>query len=139
MRGASQSQLTTSRAWTTAISVIVAVILLLQVAKVKGNVDEDALSSLKNSLVDPQNVLESWDTSLVDPCTWFHVSCNDDNRVTDVTLLNSNLSGQLVSDIAKMDQLRILLLQGNHLTGPIPSELGDLPNLVSLWVFSYPK
>ncbi|CAN1839900.1 BRASSINOSTEROID INSENSITIVE 1-associated receptor kinase 1 [Linum perenne] len=80
------SQLTSARTWTI---VIFAIIALLQVAKVKGNADLDALSNLKNSLSDPNHVLESWDTSLVDPCTWFHVVCNGNNRVTEVYVYTS--------------------------------------------------
>lgn len=44
----------------------------------------DALNALKNSLDDPNNVLSSWDPTLVNPCTWFHVTCNNDNSVTRV-------------------------------------------------------
>lgn len=44
----------------------------------------DALTALKNSVSDPNNVLQSWDSTLVDPCTWFHVTCNNENSVTRV-------------------------------------------------------
>lgn len=47
-----------------------------------GNLDGDALIALKSSLKDPDGVLQSWDPTLVDPCTWFHVTCDDNNRVT---------------------------------------------------------
>ena len=42
----------------------------------------DALYALRRSVKDPDNVLQSWDPTLVDPCTWFHVTCDSDNRVT---------------------------------------------------------
>jgi hypothetical protein len=48
------------------------------------NSEGDALYTLKRSLTDPDNVLQSWDPTLVSPCTWFHVTCNQDNRVTRV-------------------------------------------------------
>lgn len=48
------------------------------------NSEGDALYTLKRSLSDPDNVLQSWDPTLVSPCTWFHVTCNQDNRVTRV-------------------------------------------------------
>ncbi|WZZ70824.1 hypothetical protein YC2023_082194 [Brassica napus] len=42
----------------------------------------DALYELKKSLVDdPNNVLQSWDATLVSPCTWFHITCNSENSV----------------------------------------------------------
>ncbi|CAN1138029.1 BRASSINOSTEROID INSENSITIVE 1-associated receptor kinase 1 [Linum perenne] len=119
------SQLTSARTWTI---VIFAIIALLQVAKVKGNADLDALSNLKNSLSDPNHVLESWDTSLVDPCTWFHVVCNGNNRVTEVDIMNSGLSGQLV-DLGAMDQLQILNVNGNDLCGPIPSSISHIQHV----------
>lgn len=41
----------------------------------------DALYALRQSLIDPSNVLQSWDPTLVNPCTWFHVGCNSDSSV----------------------------------------------------------
>lgn len=51
---------------------------------VRGNSEGDALYALRRSLSDPDKVLQSWDPNLVTPCTWFHVTCNQDNRVTRV-------------------------------------------------------
>lgn len=42
----------------------------------------DALYALRRAVKDPNGVLGSWDPTLVDPCTWFHVTCDSDNRVT---------------------------------------------------------
>ena len=42
----------------------------------------DALNALKVQLSDPNNVLQSWDPTLVNPCTWYHVTCNNENSVT---------------------------------------------------------
>ncbi|KAF0917454.1 hypothetical protein E2562_020571 [Oryza meyeriana var. granulata] len=42
----------------------------------------DALYALRRALSDPRGVLQSWDPTLVNPCTWFHVTCNRDGRVT---------------------------------------------------------
>lgn len=41
----------------------------------------DALHNLKLNLNDPKNVLQSWDSTLVNPCTWLHVTCNTENSV----------------------------------------------------------
>ncbi|KAF3338736.1 Somatic embryogenesis receptor kinase 2 [Carex littledalei] len=41
----------------------------------------DALYALKSSLKDPQNVLQSWDHTLVNLCTLFHVTCDTSSMV----------------------------------------------------------
>ncbi|GFP98672.1 brassinosteroid insensitive 1-associated receptor kinase 1 [Phtheirospermum japonicum] len=87
---------------------------------------------MRNNLADPNNVLQSWDPTLVNPCTWFHVTCNSDNSVTRVDLGNANLSGQLVPQLGQLLNLQYLELYSNHISGRIPNELGNLTNLVSL-------
>ncbi|XP_062030274.1 BRASSINOSTEROID INSENSITIVE 1-associated receptor kinase 1-like [Rosa rugosa] len=100
--------------------------------KVSANVEGDALNALKSSLADPNNVLQSWDPTLVNPCTWFHVTCNSENSVTRVDLGNANLSGNLVTQLGVLTNLQYLELYSNNITGNIPVELGSLNNLVSL-------
>ena len=41
----------------------------------------NALHALRRRLSDPTNVLQSWDPTLVNPCTWFHVTCDSSNHV----------------------------------------------------------
>ncbi|KAK2978598.1 hypothetical protein RJ640_006717 [Escallonia rubra] len=118
------------------------------------NMEGDALHSLRTNLQDPNNVLQSWDPTLVNPCTWFHVTCNNDNSVIRVDLGNAALSGQLVSQIGLLKNLQylsgkacglvpsacnwdlslvvLLELYSNNISGPIPGDLGNLTNLVSL-------
>ncbi|KAL1224857.1 Somatic embryogenesis receptor kinase 4 [Cardamine amara subsp. amara] len=118
---------------------IVWLILLLDLTlRVAGNAEGDALTQLKNSLsADPaNNVLQSWDATLVTPCTWFHVTCNNENRVTRVDLGNANLSGKLVPDLGQLLNLQYLELYSNNITGVIPEELGDLGELVSLDLYA---
>ncbi|EOX98856.1 BRI1-associated receptor kinase [Theobroma cacao] len=115
------------------ISVTLWLILVLDLAfRVAGNAEGDALNALKTNLADPNNVLQSWDATLVNPCTWFHVTCNSENSVTRVDLGNANLSGQLVSQLGQLTNLQYLELYSNNITGIIPEELGNLTNLVSL-------
>ncbi|KAI9073073.1 hypothetical protein K1719_044993 [Acacia pycnantha] len=99
---------------------------------VSGNAEGDALNALKTSMADPNNVLQSWDPTLANPCTWFHVTCNSDNNVTSVDLGNANLSGQLVPQLGQLSNLQYLELYSNNISGKIPDELGNLTNLVSL-------
>uniref|UniRef100_A0A803PYF2 Leucine-rich repeat-containing N-terminal plant-type domain-containing protein n=2 Tax=Cannabaceae TaxID=3481 RepID=A0A803PYF2_CANSA len=101
-----------------------------------GNTEGDALYTLRKSLSDPDNVLQSWDPTLVNPCTWFHVTCNQDNRVTRVDLGNSNLSGHLVPELGKLEHLQYLELYKNNIQGTIPSELGNLKSLISLDLYN---
>ncbi|KAI4305844.1 hypothetical protein L6164_029184 [Bauhinia variegata] len=100
------------------------------------NSEGDALYTLRRTLSDPDNVLQSWDPTLVNPCTWFHVTCNQDNRVTRVDLGNSNLSGHLVPELGKLEHLQYLELYKNNIQGTIPSELGKLKNLISLDLYN---
>lgn len=111
-------------------------LFMVMVRWASANSEGDALYALRKSLSDPDHVLESWDPNLVSPCTWFHVTCNGDNHVTRVDLGNSNLSGQLVPDLGKLEHLQYLELYKNNIQGTIPSELGKLKNLICLDLYN---
>ncbi|CAM6120054.1 unnamed protein product [Calypogeia fissa] len=96
------------------------------------NTEGDALHALRQALIDPAQVLQSWDPSLVNPCTWFHVTCNPENMVIRVDLGNAALSGQLVPQLGELTQLQYLEMYTNNISGQIPKELGNLTMLVSL-------
>ncbi|GAB2295642.1 hypothetical protein Dimus_029797 [Dionaea muscipula] len=117
--------------WVRSVSVMIAVIRL-----VSGNSEGDALYAFRRGLSDPDHVLESWDPNLVNPCTWFHITCNQDNHVTRVDLGNSNLFGHLVPDLGKLEHLQYLELYKNNIQGAIPVELGNLKNLISLDLYN---
>ncbi|XP_047950974.1 leucine-rich repeat protein 1-like [Salvia hispanica] len=108
----------------------------LLLPKAHCNSEGDALHSLRRSLTDPDNVLQSWDPNLVNPCTWFHITCNQDNRVTRLDLGNSNLSGHLVPELGKLEYLQYLELYRNNIQGAIPDELGNLKSLISLDLYN---
>ncbi|KAL8089310.1 hypothetical protein AgCh_038931 [Apium graveolens] len=101
-------------------------------SSVSANAEGDALTALKNNLDDPNKVLQSWNETLANPCDWFHVTCNNEKSVTRVDLGNSNLSGELVSQLEQLPNLQYLELYSNNISGRIPDELGNLINLVSL-------
>lgn len=103
-----------------------------QLWRVFANSEGDALHSLRSNLQDPNNVLQSWNPMLVNPCTWLHVTCNNDNSVIRVDLRNAQLSGSLVPQLGQLSNLQYLELYSNNISGPIPSDLGNLTNLVSL-------
>ncbi|KAL7125114.1 hypothetical protein ABFS83_14G094000 [Erythranthe nasuta] len=108
------------------------IVVFARLLRVSANAEGDALNALKTNLADPNSVLQSWDPTLVNPCTWFHVTCNNDNSVTRVDLGNANLSGQLVSQLGQLTNLQYLELYSNNISGRIPNELGNLTSLVSL-------
>ncbi|XP_057530288.1 leucine-rich repeat protein 2-like [Amaranthus tricolor] len=102
---------------------------------VYANLEGDALFALRKAVNDPENVLQSWDPTLVDPCTWFHITCDHHNRVTRLDLGNAKLSGKLVPELGKLESLQYLELYMNNFDGEIPKELGGLKSLVSLDLF----
>ncbi|KAJ4966792.1 hypothetical protein NE237_018641 [Protea cynaroides] len=96
------------------------------------NSEVNALHALRARLTDHTNVLQSWDPTLVNPCTWFHVTCDSNNRVIRLDLGNSNISGTLGPELGGLQHLQYLELYMNKFEGKIPKELGNLKNLVSM-------
>lgn len=78
------------------------------------------MHSLRANLEDPNNVLQSWDPTLVNPCTWFHVTCNNENSVIRVYVI-SLLASFLVNDYFTADKY-----VGINLFGKISSHVALL-------------
>ncbi|XP_043723739.1 somatic embryogenesis receptor kinase 2 isoform X2 [Telopea speciosissima] len=113
-----------------ATSVLLWLVLVFHpLTKICANVEGDALHTLRINLEDPNNVLQSWDPTLVNPCTWFHVTCNNDNSVIRVDLGNAALSGQLVPQLGQLKNLQYFRLNNNSLTGEIPMSLTNVTAL----------
>ncbi|XP_010265818.1 PREDICTED: polygalacturonase inhibitor-like [Nelumbo nucifera] len=115
--------------------------------------DYKTLMRIKKSLNNPYH-LASWIPN-TDCCNWYCVECDDNtNRITQFTIFQSNLSGQIPaavgdlpyldtvvfrklpnlygsipSSITKLQNLKMLRLSWNNLSGPIPGFLGQLKNL----------
>lgn len=96
------------------------------------NVEADALIAFKQNLKDPDNMLQSWDDSVSDPCTYPLVICDQDNHVSELLLIRLRLSGYLVPQLGDLQYLIRVNLAENDLHGPIPLELGKLQNLKQL-------
>lgn len=69
------------------------------------------------------------------PCTWFGVGCME-GYVSQITLVNNNLSGELPSELGNLPMLKHLVLNQNQLTGTIPSEIGNLTQMQQLSLFN---
>ncbi|XP_026393489.1 leucine-rich repeat protein 2-like [Papaver somniferum] len=109
-----------------------ATLLLSFVSTISTNSEGNILHGLRTRLSDPNNVLQSWDPTLVNPCTWFHVTCDSNNHVIRLDLGNANISGSLGSELGQLQHLQYLELYKNNIYGKIPKELGDLKSLVSM-------
>ncbi|CAM8997484.1 unnamed protein product [Rhodiola kirilowii] len=96
------------------------------------NSEGNALHAFRVRLSDPKNVLQSWDPTLVNPCTWFHVTCDANSHIVRLDLGNSNISGTLGAELADLKHLQYLELYSNNIGGQIPKELGLLENLISM-------
>ncbi|MCD7463851.1 histidine kinase osmosensor [Datura stramonium] len=91
-----------------------------------------ALMAIKAALKDPHGVLDNWDSTSVDPCSWAMVTCSAESLVIGLGSPSQNLSGTLSPSIGNLTNLQIILLQNNNITGPIPKEIGRLSKLQTL-------
>ena len=64
-------------------------------------------------------------------CSWFGITCIEDD-VTVIELENNGLTGSIPSELGQLSQLLALELDFNQLTGSIPSELAQLSQLQDL-------
>ncbi len=72
---------------------------------------------------------DGFNTPFCDPCDWFGVSCNDQERVESIQLIENNLSGNIPSALYNLEKLRTINLQNNQLSGCISAQIKNLTNL----------
>ncbi|XP_024022859.1 probable LRR receptor-like serine/threonine-protein kinase At1g06840 isoform X1 [Morus notabilis] len=113
-------------------------LLLLVTAQVTDPSEVKALRAVKSRLIDPNNYLRNWHKG--DPCTsnWTKVVCSNKTgndgylHVTELQLLDVNLSGNLAPELGQLYHLWIIDFMWNGLTGTIPKEIGKLSSLTLL-------
>jgi len=72
---------------------------------------------------------EGW-MAFKDECKWFGITCNDKKEVVSISLQGNQLSGSIPTQLGLLSQLSRLQLSSNALTGTIPEELSLLNELV---------
>ena len=99
-------------------------------------IERDALIALYNS-TDGANWTEntSWLGAVGTECDWYGVTCSS-GFVSSIRLSINSLSGSIPSDLGNLTNLIYLSLSSNSLSGSIPSELGNLTNLTDLYLNS---
>ena len=65
---------------------------------------------------------------------WYGVKTDDKGRVTDLDLHTNDLSGHIPPELGNLSQLIGLYLDDNQLIGAIPPELGKLVKLIDLFL-----
>jgi hypothetical protein len=66
------------------------------------------------------------------PCSWYGVSCGNQERVSSLNLSANQLSGSIPPELGSLGFMVTLNLSANQLSGSIPPELGELAGLVGL-------
>mmetsp|Transcript_7085 Transcript_7085/g.11756 ORF Transcript_7085/g.11756 Transcript_7085/m.11756 type:complete len:595 (+) Transcript_7085:14-1798(+) len=76
---------------------------------------------------------ENWLRDGVTECDWYGVGCDDDGKITSLSLPGNNLQGELGTHFGLLEDLKALDLRFNDLSGSIPSEaLSRLTHLEDL-------
>ncbi|EEC68241.1 hypothetical protein OsI_36256 [Oryza sativa Indica Group] len=108
------------------ISVVLLTGLVALATLVNCNTEGDILYKQRVAWEDPHNVLQTWDPTLHNPCSWMRV----------MDLGDADISGPLIPQLGGLKNLQYLELYGNRLNGSIPAALGKMEHLVSLDLYS---
>ncbi|KAI3757263.1 hypothetical protein L6452_04797 [Arctium lappa] len=105
------------------------------------NADESdirCLRSFKESLEDPENVLSTWDFNNMTEgfiCRFTGIDCwhPDESKVLNIRLPDMGLRGSFPMGLKNCRSMSGLDLSSNDISGPIPSDIGDvIPYVTSL-------
>ncbi|RID78858.1 hypothetical protein BRARA_A01642 [Brassica rapa] len=88
------------------------------------------LFSWKSQLNISGDTLSSWNVADASPCNWVGVKCNHEGEVSEIQLKGFDLQGfPPVTILRSLKSLTSLTLSSLNLTGVIPKEIGDFPEL----------
>ncbi|KAK7263816.1 hypothetical protein RJT34_31413 [Clitoria ternatea] len=91
--------------------------------------ETQALLQFKNHLKDSLNYLNSWKET-DSPCEFYGITCDPvSGRVTEISLDNKSLSGEIFPSLSVLQSLQVLSLSSNSISGKLPSEISRLANL----------
>ena len=98
--------------------------------------ERNALVALYNSTGGPQwTSSQNWLGPMGTECSWEGVECNDaGTTVIDITLASNNLTGFIPSEIGDLPNLVFLYLGENSIGGTIPTRIGLLTKLEELYL-----
>ena len=69
-----------------------------------------------------------------DGSDWFGITLDENGRVTEINLDYNQLSGSIPAELGNLPNLQVLDLTNNQFSGSIPAELGNLTNLTYLYL-----
>ncbi|KAK9056640.1 hypothetical protein SSX86_024002 [Deinandra increscens subsp. villosa] len=102
------------------------------------NLDGTTLLSFKHSLLPPSPwnhppLLQNWNQSDPNPCSWAGVTCAPQTgAVTGLSLPNSHLSGPIPDELANLQYLQFLDLSNNSINGTLPVSIFNCSELRTL-------
>ena len=71
----------------------------------------------------------NWLNLTVSWCSWYGITCNENEAITDIILWRNKLGGSIPSSIYQLSSLKHLELRSNQLSSSISSEIGLLSAL----------
>jgi Leucine-rich repeat (LRR) protein len=107
---------------------LILVLFYFQVNSQSLETDRAALIKFYNATNGSQwNNNTNWN-STISPCGWYGVICEGD-RVANLNLFSNNLSGTIPPEIQNLPELNTLVLSNNKISGSIPEEIFNLSKL----------
>ncbi|XP_076953585.1 putative inactive receptor kinase At5g58300 [Bidens hawaiensis] len=98
------------------------------------NSDAESLLKFSSSVLHLRKL--NWNSSIPICTSWVGIKCNDEGkRVIAIHLPAVGLFGQIpVNTIGKLNNLKVLSLRSNFLSGTLPSDLLSIPSLQSIYL-----
>lgn len=91
--------------------------------------EKRTLLQIKSDFGNPQS-LDSWNNSTsVNPCNWTGVQCDSHGSVSQISLPNQNIAGQLPASFCHLLNLTVLDLYNNSISGVFPTLIYNCSNL----------